>query len=144
MMCTYVLVHHSMAYLEDKAYQKAVHAGTLEMEIAELQQVVQDQRQSIDQLTMMARQSYGKLSEVNKTEELKHEAQDTANYEGSRDITTFKTSILIKTEQPDSCSSLGPGNEATYSACGYYTTSDSEATVSVGVVTDRRDPPELE
>ena len=144
-MCLEVQVNDlttCMAYLEDKAYQKAVHAETLEKEIAELQQVIHDQRRNIDRLTRTARRRYGKLSEVDKTEELKHEAQDIIDNEG-RDITAFETSIPIKIEQRDSCSSLGPRNEATY-AGDYYTSSDSEATVSLGVVTNRSDPPELE
>ena len=132
-----------VAYLEDKAYQKTLHAETLKKAVAELQQVIQDQKRNIDRLSRTARRRYGKLSEADRKEEVQHEVQEFVEYDGSN-YTKFEASIPIRIEgcnpsnQPVEIhgSSLRLGNE-TSSGC-----TTSEATVSVGGDSEMHNRPE--
>ena len=63
------------AYLEDKLYQKRVHAETLEKEVAELQQVIQNQKRNINRFIRTAKQRYSKLSKADRKEEARPEVE---------------------------------------------------------------------
>ena len=71
------------AYLEDKLYQETVHAETLEREVAELQQVILDQKRNIDRFNRTAKRRYSKLSKADRKEEAKVEVEDILEFGGT-------------------------------------------------------------
>ena len=81
------------AYLEDKLYQRTVHTETLEREVAELQQVIQDQKRNIDRYIRTAKRRYSKLSKADRKEEAQLEVEDILELGG-----TFESSIPIVIE----------------------------------------------
>lgn len=114
-----------VAYLDDKVDQKTVHAETLEREVAELQQIIQDQKRNIDRFIRTAKRRYSKLSEADRKEEVRLEAEDILEFGGM-----FEASIPIVIEgQHPPVVIVDGGNSCTA----------SEATVPIQG--ERRGPP---
>ena len=82
-----------VAYLEDKVDQRTVHTETLKKEVTELQQIIQDQKRTIDRFITTAKQRYSKLSKADRKEEAQLEVEDILEFGG-----TFEASIPIAIE----------------------------------------------
>ena len=61
--------------IEARAYDKAIHADSLERKVTELQLVIQAQKSDIERLTRTAERRYEKFSKADKREEMMHDVQ---------------------------------------------------------------------